>query len=105
MSTIFRRIGSIFVDSAAPAAAAAPSTKSVARERLSVILASQRGSELLKHVDLEAMKAEVLTVVRKHIRLADDRPVSFNVSSQGEVVELQVEVEACQKRGGGSTKL
>mmetsp|Transcript_13354 Transcript_13354/g.29452 ORF Transcript_13354/g.29452 Transcript_13354/m.29452 type:complete len:89 (-) Transcript_13354:282-548(-) len=68
MSTIFRRIGAIFVDSSPPTLAnrgkTMPATRKVAKERLSVILQSQRGSELLKNIDVDAMKLDVLEVVR-----------------------------------------
>jgi hypothetical protein len=40
------------------------SARSVAKERLSVILASQRGSELLEGVDMEALQRDVLKVVQ-----------------------------------------
>eukprot|EP00587_Corethron_hystrix_P015944 CAMPEP_0113315148 /NCGR_PEP_ID=MMETSP0010_2-20120614/10932_1 /TAXON_ID=216773 ORGANISM="Corethron hystrix, Strain 308" /NCGR_SAMPLE_ID=MMETSP0010_2 /ASSEMBLY_ACC=CAM_ASM_000155 /LENGTH=84 /DNA_ID=CAMNT_0000171591 /DNA_START=198 /DNA_END=452 /DNA_ORIENTATION=+ /assembly_acc=CAM_ASM_000155 len=70
-----------------------PATRKVAKERLSVILQSQRGSELLKNIDVDAMKLDVLEVVRKHVKLAKDRPVSFSVSSQDGMVEVNVEME------------
>jgi septum formation topological specificity factor MinE len=44
--------------------AATTASRSVAKDRLSVILASQRGSELLEGVDMEAMQREVLDVVQ-----------------------------------------
>jgi septum formation topological specificity factor MinE len=46
------------------ATGAGGSTRSVARERLSVILASQRGSELLQGVDMKALQQDVLKVVQ-----------------------------------------
>lgn len=46
------------------APAAATSSRSVARERLSVILASQRGSDLLDGVDMEALQKDVMDVVQ-----------------------------------------
>ena len=42
----------------------APASRSVAKERLSVILASQRGSELLQGVDMDALQKDVLEVVQ-----------------------------------------
>ena len=44
--------------------AAPSSARSVAKERLSVILASQRGSELLEGVNMEALQRDVLEVVK-----------------------------------------
>lgn len=40
------------------------STRSVARERLSVILASQRGSEVLQGVDMEVFQQDIMKVVK-----------------------------------------
>jgi septum formation topological specificity factor MinE len=48
----------------APSVKAAASSRSVARERLSVILASQRGSDLLDGVDMEALQKDVMDVVQ-----------------------------------------
>ena len=44
------------------------SARSVAKDRLSVILASQRGSELLQGVDMAALQRDVLAVVQVSIR-------------------------------------
>lgn len=46
------KVGKIFGNSGG----AVTSTRSVAKERLSVILASQRGSELLEGIDMEALQ-------------------------------------------------
>mmetsp|Transcript_2739 Transcript_2739/g.5902 ORF Transcript_2739/g.5902 Transcript_2739/m.5902 type:complete len:106 (-) Transcript_2739:432-749(-) len=72
--------------------AAAPS-RSVAKERLSVILASQRGSELLAGVDMEALQKDVLAVVEKHVQIAQNRAVNFNVKNEGEVNLFEMSVE------------
>ena len=101
-------------------------SRSVAKDRLSVILASQRGSELLEGVDMEKLQKDVLEVVQvsvwlrtflsiatfdcpayqsasslalaiqKHINIAQNRPVNFNVNSEGDVslFEMQVELMA-----------
>ena len=50
--------------SKAAGTAAATSSRSVARERLSVILAAQRGSNLLEDVDMEALQKDVMEVVQ-----------------------------------------
>ena len=47
--------------SSAPAASA---SRSVAKERLSVILAAQRGTHLLEGVDMEALQRDVMEVVQ-----------------------------------------
>jgi len=45
------------------ASAATSATRSVAKERLSVILSAQRGSELLEGVNMENLQRDVLAVV------------------------------------------
>ena len=45
------------------ATVASSTTRAVAKERLSVILASQRGSELLEGVCMEELQRDVLQVV------------------------------------------
>lgn len=49
-------------------AAAETTTRSVAKDRLSVILASQRGSELLANINYEALQKDVLAVVEVRAR-------------------------------------
>jgi septum formation topological specificity factor MinE len=53
-------LGKIFGTSGA----AAPASRAIAKDRLSVILASQRGSELLEGVNMEEMQRDVLAVVQ-----------------------------------------
>jgi septum formation topological specificity factor MinE len=45
-------------------ATATTASRAIAKDRLSVILASQRGSELLEGVNLEEMQRDVLKVVQ-----------------------------------------
>lgn len=61
--SFINKIGKL-ISGASPATAAATSSRSVARERLSVILASQRGSDLLDGVDMEALQKDVMEVVQ-----------------------------------------
>lgn len=58
------KIGKMLGSSQGAAVASKTSARSVAKERLSVILASQRGSELLEGVDMEALQQDVLKVVQ-----------------------------------------
>jgi septum formation topological specificity factor MinE len=44
--------------------AAGSASRSIAKDRLSVILASQRGSELLEGVNVEELQRDVLAVVQ-----------------------------------------
>lgn len=55
------KIGRLLGASSAPVELTA---RSVAKDRLSVILASQRGSDLLQGVDTDALQEEVLSVVQ-----------------------------------------
>lgn len=57
------KIGNM-IGGSAQSTVAATTARSVAKERLSVILASQRGSELLEGVDMEALQQDVLGVVK-----------------------------------------
>lgn len=43
-------------------------TRSVAKDRLSVILASQRGTELMAGVDMEALQKDVMVVVQVSLK-------------------------------------
>ena len=83
-------------------------SKAIARERLSVILASQRGSELLAGVDMDELQKDVLEVVKRHIAVAQNSPVNCQVKNDGDVnlFEMSVEIDSCASRngagGGGS---
>mmetsp|Transcript_23384 Transcript_23384/g.35439 ORF Transcript_23384/g.35439 Transcript_23384/m.35439 type:complete len:99 (+) Transcript_23384:170-466(+) len=79
---------------------AVTSTRSVAKERLSVILASQRGSELLEGIDMETFQQDVFEVVQKHVSVAKNRPMRMNVNNDGDIslFELSVELDT-QPRG------
>ena len=63
------KIGKIFgLNAQAALTTTAPkatnASRSVAKERLSVILASQRGSELMAGVDMDLLQRDVLDVVK-----------------------------------------
>lgn len=63
--SFFGKIGTMFAgNSAAATSTVASSARSVAKERLSVILASQRGSELLEGVNMDALQQDVMEVVK-----------------------------------------
>ncbi|GMF13071.1 unnamed protein product [Phytophthora lilii] len=72
-------------------AAASSSSKSVAKERLQIILAHQRGSQVLAGVDLAALQQGLLECVQRHIKVANGAniniaggctPNHFNLSSR-----------------------
>jgi septum formation topological specificity factor MinE len=60
--SFLNKIGKLITGS--PATSQATASRSVARERLSVILAAQRGSDLLDGVDVEALQRELMEVVQ-----------------------------------------
>lgn len=62
-SGFVQKIGKMFAGQAV-AATETSATRSVAKDRLSVILASQRGSEMLQGVDMNALQQDVLKVVK-----------------------------------------
>jgi len=61
------KLSTLFGQSSTNAASSATASRSVARERLSVILASQRGSEILDNVDMAKFQNDVMEVVRVRI--------------------------------------
>jgi len=73
----------------------AGASRTVARERLSVILASQRGSDLLAGVDMDRLQDDVLNVVKRHIEVAQNSPINCQVRNEGDVnlFEMSVEIE------------
>lgn len=110
--------------------AAAPASRAIAKDRLSVILASQRGSELLEGVDMEEMQREVLAVVQvgnekppdfadvcpfigisinfftlsavqRHIDIAKNKPVNFSVNAAGDVRVFEMQVELGHRNPNG----
>mmetsp|Transcript_12623 Transcript_12623/g.18420 ORF Transcript_12623/g.18420 Transcript_12623/m.18420 type:complete len:114 (+) Transcript_12623:212-553(+) len=98
--SFFTKIGKFFGGSAAAVAkSSATKSRSVARDRLSVILASQRGSELLEGVDMELLQRDVMEVVQRHIKLAKkSKPANFQVRSEGEVSLFEMSVELERQR-------
>eukprot|EP00970_Alexandrium_tamarense_P009247 scaffold1831_cov198-Alexandrium_tamarense.AAC.9 len=89
--SFLNKIGKLITGS--PATSQATASRSVARERLSVILAAQRGSDLLDGVDVEALQRELMEVVQRHITAAKARSASFNVKSEGDVSLFEMSVE------------
>lgn len=73
-------LASLFGDAGAAdtgAAAAAKTSKSVAKERLQIILAHQRGSQVLAGVDLQALQKELLECVQRHIQVANGANINI----------------------------
>ncbi|GMH72567.1 hypothetical protein TL16_g09337 [Triparma laevis f. inornata] len=88
MSSFLSRFSSIF------SSTTATTSGNVAKERLSLIIASQRGSSMLEGVDMKSLQADVSAIVARHIRLKDNTPIKFEVVNKGEtnLFEMQFEV-------------
>ncbi|ETK74105.1 cell division topological specificity factor MinE [Phytophthora nicotianae CJ01A1] len=73
----------------------ASSSKSVAKERLQIILAHQRGSQVLAGVDLAALQKELLECVQRHIKVANGANINIAVKNEGhlDIFEMQVPVD------------
>lgn len=72
-------LASLFGESASGAAASGTekTSKSIAKERLQIILAHQRGSQVLAGVDLQALQAELLDCVQRHIRVTNGANINI----------------------------
>ena len=66
--SFLNKIGKLIGGTSSAPVAAATASRSVARERLSVILAAQRGTHLLEGVDMEALQRDVMEVVQVRAR-------------------------------------
>lgn len=52
-------------------------SKSIAKERLQIILAHQRGSQVLAGVDLQMLQKELMECVQRHIRVANGANINI----------------------------
>jgi len=97
------KVAKIFGAATSSTPAAASASRNVARERLSVILASQRGSELLAGVDMDKLQDDVLNVVKRHIEVAQNSPINCQVRVEGDVnlFEVSVEIDDTSKNNTG----
>ncbi|KAG7397962.1 hypothetical protein PHYBOEH_011891 [Phytophthora boehmeriae] len=86
-------LASIFGE--AEQSAASASSKSVAKERLQIILSHQRGSQVLAGVDLAALQKELLECVQRHIKVANGANINIAVKNEGpmDIFEMQVPVD------------
>ena len=68
-----------------------PGSAKLAKERLQVVIAHQRGERNSRYEFLPAMQREVLEVIRKYIPIGEDQ-VQVHVEQEGnyEVLELNV---------------
>lgn len=55
----------------------AKTSGSIAKERLQIILAHQRGSQVLAGVDLQALQTELLACVQRHIKVSNGANINI----------------------------
>jgi septum formation topological specificity factor MinE len=67
---------------------ASASARTIAKDRLAVMLVHQRNSEALANVDMESLKKEVAEVVERHFKLAQERPTNFSSKCSIPYIEL-----------------
>lgn len=81
---------------------AAPVSRSVAKERLSVMLVHQRNSEAIATIDMGALQKEVASVVQKYIKVAENKPGHVTVRQEGEFdfLEMHFPLDAVVTAGG-----
>ncbi|CAM9852183.1 unnamed protein product [Chrysoparadoxa australica] len=75
-------------------AGGAAHSRQVAKERLTIILAHQRGVNLLSGAEMERLQEEVLGTVKKYISIDPTKPVSISVKSEGDVDVFEMQVNA-----------
>eukprot|EP00644_Phytophthora_capsici_P016147 jgi/Phyca11/548345/estExt2_Genewise1Plus.C_PHYCAscaffold_280307 len=77
-------------------------SKTVAKERLQIILAHQRGSQVLAGVDLAALQQELLQCVQRHIKVASGANINIAVKNEGhlDIFEMQVPVDGDKSTQG-----
>ncbi len=73
------KISSLFGSSSATTSISSNASRSMARERLSVILASQRGSEILQGVDMVNFQKDVMEVVRVRKQVVHSFQISLTL--------------------------
>jgi cell division topological specificity factor MinE len=62
-----------------------------AKERLSVMLVHQRNSDVFQSIDMEALRKEVSHVIRKYIKVAEDKNASkMTIKHEGEFDFLEM---------------
>ncbi|MEK7990255.1 MAG: cell division topological specificity factor MinE, partial [Thiotrichaceae bacterium] len=74
-------------------------TAAIAKERLQIIVAHERGRDREAHLDyLPILQQELLAVVRKYIAI-DDEQIKINVDKDGdyEVLELNITLPESEK--------
>nr|CCA22113.1 conserved hypothetical protein [Albugo laibachii Nc14]CCA23395.1 conserved hypothetical protein [Albugo laibachii Nc14] len=77
-----------------------PMSASIAKERLQIILAHQRGSQILAGVDLAALQKDLLECVQRYIGVTHDANINIAVKQEGsfDIFEMQVPVDGKQRK-------
>jgi len=73
-----------------------PRTAKLAKERLQVVIAHQRGERNSRYKFLPAMQREVLEVIRKYIPI-DQEQVQVNLEQEGDYEVLELNVTLMEK--------
>lgn len=63
---------------------------SVAKERLSLMLVTQRSSAFLSQIDMEAFQNEVAVVVKKYMKIAANKNPQVAIKPDGDVDVLEM---------------
>lgn len=91
LNRIFANVAKSVPSVSAASSPAASETRSIARERLQIILSRERASNRLAHVDVSSMQKDLLKVVQKYIAVTTDEvTVSVKKDSGLDVFEMQV---------------
>ena len=69
------------------ATAATTSSGNIAKERLSLIIASQRGSSMLENVDMNLLQKDVMMIVQVRRSLIVELLVSMAMEQEGQLIE------------------
>ena len=87
-----------------PSVKSASATK--AKERLSLIIAHQRGSNLLAGVNVQQLQADVMKIVQQHISIAKNEPITFNIKQDGQVnlFEMQIQIDGEDQKWGAKVE-
>ncbi|CAM9279142.1 unnamed protein product [Heterosigma akashiwo] len=59
-------------------------SRNVAKDRLAIILTHQRGAAVLENVDRHQLQTDVLSCVKKHLKVDEEAPVGMKVRREGD---------------------
>ncbi len=65
-------------------------SRSVAKDRLSVMLVHQRNSDYVENIDMDALRHEVAIVIKKYVKVAQNKPAALNLKQDGDFDFLEM---------------